>query len=824
MNRKIEIIIRQAELLKKNNKIIEAIDFLKKGLLSYQNNPELHSLLSNLFIINNEIENAEKSLSKAIILDNNLKSIGLNKVRLNIKKKEFSEALKGAKFYNEKFPKDIEGIVVLSNCLRLNNKINESIKLSEIVIKKDPQYADAYVILGLIKLSKKNRDESLSYLRKAFKINPYIKAIWPILLSLTSETNNKNKIIKLLDDFIKYEKDNGLYHYEKAYFYQKNQMYNDALECYKNAIKSNFYNPQIYSNIADIYEIIDDTNGANKSYLKGIAVDPDNSEIYNNYAVFLKNQGELEKASENFFIAAQKDPNNNQILRNLAYSLKDIRFINFSNKFSEMFIMILDKGTIIRPQSILPAIISLIKTNPEIKKFLNLIKDEISHKELNKIFEFLQSYPLFLKVISLCPIIDIEIEQLIKKLRNKILINIDKSWNNNEIKDIQEALVSQCIINDHVYGIEESEKKLLSKIDYSLKKQISEKNSLDYKKLLCLSSYYSLEKKIWFNYLKFFSPESFFFKNHIMFIMEEDKIKNQIKSIKKIKNKISLDVKDQYEENPYPKWISPSFVTNPISINELAKNRKLRFENNSKISNDKLNVLIAGCGTGQQPIESAKYYKNSKVTSIDISSKSLSYAIFKANQFKVDNIEFLQADILDLNELKIKFDIIECVGVLHHMEDPLLGLQKLIDTLKPKGLLKIGLYSKIARENINNLKNKIKYLELKNSKSDMINFRDQCIKSKNDIISSYDFYTTSSLRDLLFHVQEHQFNLTEIEKIIKDFGLNFCGFDIDSYIVDNFIKSNSNSDSIYNLNLWNNYEIKNKDTFKGMYQFWVQKL
>ena len=49
MNRKIEIIIKQAELLKKNNKIIEAIDFLKKGLLSYQDNPEIHSLLSNLF-------------------------------------------------------------------------------------------------------------------------------------------------------------------------------------------------------------------------------------------------------------------------------------------------------------------------------------------------------------------------------------------------------------------------------------------------------------------------------------------------------------------------------------------------------------------------------------------------------------------------------------------------------------------------------------------------------------------------------------------------------------------------------------------------------
>ena len=823
MNRKIEIIIKQAELLKKNNKIIEAIDFLKKGLLGHQDNPEILSLLSNLFIINNEVENAEKSLLKAISLDNNLQSIGLNKVRLNIKKNEFSEALKGAKFYNKKFSTDIEGMAVLSNCLRLNNKINESVKLSEIVIKKDPQCADAYVILGLIKLSEKNFDESFSYLSEAFKINPYIKVIWPILLFLISKTNNKNKIINLLDDFIKYEKDNGLYYYEKGYFYQKNLMYNDALECYKNAIKSNFYNPQIYNNIADIYESMGDTDEANKSYLKGIAIDSDNSEIYNNYAIFLKNQGELEKASEKFFIASQKDLNNNLILRNLAYTLKDIRFLNFSAKFSEMFVMILDKKTIIRPQTILPAITSLIKSDPEIKKFIKLIKGEISIKELNKIFKFLQSYPLFLKIISLCPIIDIEIEQLIKKLRNKILINIDKSWNDHEIQDIQEAIASQCIINDHVYGIEESEKKLLSKIDSSLKKQVSEKKSQDLKKLLCLSSYYSLEKKIWLNYLKFFDSESSFFKNHIMFIFEENKIKNQIKNIKEIKNKISLDVKDQYEENPYPKWINPSFIINPLSINELAKNKRLRFENNSKISSDKVKILIAGCGTGQQPIESSKYYKNSKITSVDISSKSLSYAIFKANQFKVDNIEFLQGDILDLNELKVKFNIIECVGVLHHMEDPLLGLQKLIDALKPKGLLKIGLYSKIARENINNLKNKIKYLDLKNSKNNMIDFRNQCIESKNDILSSYDFYTTSSLRDLLFHVQEHQFNLTEIEKMIKDFRLDFCGFDIDSYIIDNFINSNPNKDSIYDLNLWNNYEIKNKNIFRGMYQFWVQK-
>ena len=83
---------------------------------------------------------------------------------------------------------------------------------------------------------------------------------------------------------------------------------------------------------------------------------------------------------------------------------------------------------------------------------------------------------------------------------------------NKELNDVYNSKISGNANNegsDEIY-------------DYSLKKQISEKNSLDYKKLLCLSSYYSLEKKIWFDYLKFFSPESFFFKNHIMFIFKCD--------------------------------------------------------------------------------------------------------------------------------------------------------------------------------------------------------------------------------------------------------------------------------------------------------------
>ena len=43
----------------------------------------------------------------------------------------------------------------------------------------------------------------------------------------------------------------------------------------------------------------------------------------------------------------------------------------------------------------------------------------------------------------------------------------------------------------------------------------------------------------------------------------------------------------------------------------------------------------------------------------------------------------MQADILDLAKLNKRFDIIESVGVLHHMENPMAGWKVLTDT-KPR--------------------------------------------------------------------------------------------------------------------------------------------
>ena len=178
--------------------------------------------------------------------------------------------------------------------------------------------------------------------------------------------------------------------------------------------------------------------------------------------------------------------------------------------------------------------------------------------------------------------------------------------------------------------------------------------------------------------------------------------------------------------------------------------------------------------------------------------------------------------------MKRLFDVIECVGVLHHMNKPLEGLKVLLNLLEPHGLLRLGLYSEIARKDIVEVREFIKKNQFKNSNEDIKKCRQKIFNEKNNklikkVLYRTDFYSTSTARDLMFHVKEHCFTLNELSKIFKNFNLEFLGFT-------NVLKKNEftklfpeDKNNIY-LDNWNKFELKNTNTFLGMYNFWVRKL
>jgi len=302
----------------------------------------------------------------------------------------------------------------------------------------------------------------------------------------------------------------------------------------------------------------------------------------------------------------------------------------------------------------------------------------------------------------------------------------------------------------------------------------------------------------------------------------------KIKQITTINDAISLSVREQYEENPYPRWqnLPPtgisSYAMDLVGKLPILKGKQPSFPKTP-------NVLIAGCGTGRQPISSAKAYPEANILAIDLSLASISYAMRKAKEINVKNIEFGQADITELGALDRRFHIIECAGVLHHMNDPEAGWKVLCNLLEDDGYMNIGLYSELGRQDVVACREFIQ----KNDFGDKIDEIRNCRKmlmalEKQDpakrIINHNDFYTLSACRDLIFHVQEHRFTVQRIMSALDHLGLEFLGFNLDAEMYVSKYEDRFPADTTRtNLDNWTIFEEENPGVFATMYKFWVRK-
>ena len=141
--------------------------------------------------------------------------------------------------------------------------------------------------------------------------------------------------------------------------------------------------------------------------------------------------------------------------------------------------------------------------------------------------------------------------------------------------------------------------------------------------------------------------------------------------------------------------------------------------------------------------------------------------------------------------------------------------------------MKIGLYSEMARQHIVEMRQEISKAGIGSSDAAMKSFRATVMASDLEhhkrILNSGDFYSLSTLRDLLFHVQEHRFTIPQIRNCLSELGLKFCGFE-SAKIVSHFKQTNTSAGDPYDLDKWQTYEEANPRAFAGMYQFWCQKI
>lgn len=313
-------------------------------------------------------------------------------------------------------------------------------------------------------------------------------------------------------------------------------------------------------------------------------------------------------------------------------------------------------------------------------------------------------------------------------------------------------------------------------------------------------------------------------KQHIIDHRDELNIRGSIERLTAIKDDVSEKVRAQYEENPYPRWSRVFADTQALPVDAYIG---MRFPGvpYKPLGNRAVDVLIAGCGTGQHAIQRAQQLQSANVLAIDLSLASLAYAIRKTKELGLTNLRYAQGDILAL-EGDRTFDIIDSSGVLHHLKEPLTGWRRLAGLLRPGGLMHIGLYSATARRDINSARDHLARQGRDYSVPEVRRLRAEVTSSApgdelHNLADFSDFFSMSESRDLLFHVQEHQFSIPQIADFLRESGFTFLGFEIPART--SYLRRFPDDRAATDLANWAAFEAENPATFATMYQFWIQK-
>ena len=309
---------------------------------------------------------------------------------------------------------------------------------------------------------------------------------------------------------------------------------------------------------------------------------------------------------------------------------------------------------------------------------------------------------------------------------------------------------------------------------------------------------------------------------------EERQIQPTIPRLTAIEDAVSLLVQQQYEENPYPRWVRAVSDIKPMTVDRYFRKRfrSPAFRELGKVGD--VDILIAGCGTGQHPIETAQTFTGARVLAVDLSLASLGYAQRKTREAGLTNLELAQADILKLGSIGRTFDVIESSGVLHHLADPMWGWEVLLSLLRPGGVMHLGFYSELGRAEIVAARAFIAERGYGHSAADIRRCRQELATMDDGapyrkILGFIDFFSTSACRDLLFHVQEHRMTLPKIKAFLTENNLDFLGFELPAQTGEAFRRRFSDHGAMMDLDLWHVFEQENPGTFSGMYQFWIQK-
>lgn len=725
----------------------------------------------------------------------------------------------------KKFEKARENLQRAGQLLDMpDGNLSEAEALCKKALKVFPEEILALTIMALIYLRQDKFISAERVLKKILGAEPENVTALKHLAWLKEKQGAFDEAISGYEKAIEHTPNDADILFNLGILYQKKGRKTDALAVYKRSV-DNGGRPEAQFNYGLLLSETNDPEQSVEILFNLLKENPKDDRTMSQLSIALKGLGRHKDAIDMSVQALAHNPDEITHQGVFIQNLRNYRVREFDNGLYQSLHFCLAEGKT-NCVNAYWAWHGLLFSNPEFSALADAVEAELDQVrtgefDLESLKECLEHSYLLLGLQNLV-ILDHGFEALLVAIRHRVLRTLHDGDTSLAVHfgDFLCALAEECFFNEYVFDVSSEEEEMLRDLMPRLEAMdsASEENEAFVALMACYIPLIGVKtKKAKLEDIFASSKRAALqgmIRTQILEPKKEIELRASIRSLGNIDDDVSKAVREQYEENPYPRW-------------KIANMYKYH-EGESKTSYDEMDLLVAGCGTGQHVLQTVIQYSKAHVTALDLSLASLAYAKRKIDEYGVKNIDFVHGDILNVAELGKQYDRIESCGVLHHMDDPMAGWRALTDILKPGGTMKIALYSELARQSIVEMRDIIKKEGFDSTLKGIRQARQYAISSDSPelkMLSTFrDFCSTSMCRDLIFHVQEHRFTVPQIKKCLEDLGLEMVGFDV--FQADYRIKYNElypDDPAIKNLDYVDEFERKYPMMFKSMYQFELVK-
>lgn len=429
----------------------------------------------------------------------------------------------------------------------------------------------------------------------------------------------------------------------------------------------------------------------------------------------------------------------------------------------------------------------------------------------------LEAEEILPQLLETAVLADSELERRLTALRRQLLLAAPGA----PLTAVRAGLAIQCSLNGYAWREADDETAAVAALSAKVANGAAEESEV-----LTLASYRALsalpDPDVVFA-VALSDPAARVVHEQVVARQDEAAIARALPTLTPIRAGTSAEVQRQYEESPYPRWTKIS-AGQRAPIGRLL--RQMFPMADLPATPETPEVLIAGCGTGRHALNAALGYAGARVLGVDLSRASLAYGARKAREARADNLQFAQADLLELGGLDRRFDVIECVGVLHHLADPFEGARVLAGLLRPGGLMKVGVYSALARAIL--APAKAVASRFPRTPEGVRAARAAILDAPQgdparEVLRAGDFFTLAGCRDLLMHVQEHEMTLADVGRMADENGLRLLGLAVSASDRAAYQQMFPHDPKGVDLEAWAEFERQRPQTFIGMYQAWMAK-